>query len=201
MPTKKKSPYNGELNEYLPSVSFETVMTWTREDFERHHDEYNDAAKRRILLLFEHYGIGIDDERRWMRLAVRLARDHVSGLQTRPRVKSGRPREWDDFKLLDLLDDVTELVEKKKNFTPHSACMHLAKQVRYRSDREASGEALGKTLYRRYQDISSKIKSSPDFRAMLLWEQNVVQFPEEQDKEQHRLEAEREREDDWSSGI
>jgi hypothetical protein len=57
-------------------------------------DEIRDYWADRLPLLFEHYGIEFDSGAgAWVKLALRLARDHVDGFRVRSR-GAGAPAKW-----------------------------------------------------------------------------------------------------------
>jgi hypothetical protein len=82
----KKSIYSGKLDEWLPSEPSVSVdmTTWVA---------WSDEKARRVILLFEHFGISPIEEGQWRRLALALAERHVKGLRQEPRGVDGHNAE------------------------------------------------------------------------------------------------------------
>lgn len=93
----------------------------------------------KLARLLAHYGIARDDERRWFKLALALAFDHVPGFQEALPETRGRRRTWsleDDRRLF---YDISDLLARGK--TVRSACEILVRKQPYK-DQRRSGEAL-----------------------------------------------------------
>lgn len=88
--------------------------------------------REKLALLMKHYGI--DGERAWRSLALRLAIEHVPGFQvfkTKPR--RGAPVIWDCDRLLRLLTTVRE-VQKRSNLSEKAACRVLATKDEFKRE-------------------------------------------------------------------
>ena len=70
-------------------------------------------AAEKMLLLFKHYKIDPSDEQSWEKLAIRLAFEHVPGLQAAFRPKPGRKPTWKTG----LGDELVRAVEDVKSRT------------------------------------------------------------------------------------
>ena len=70
-------------------------------------------AAEKMLLLFKHYKIDPSDEQSWEKLAIRLAFEHVPGLQVAFRPKPGRKPTWKTG----LGDELVRAVEDVKSRT------------------------------------------------------------------------------------
>jgi hypothetical protein len=113
--------------------------------------EIVEARKRevaeRLGALLQHYGVSLDDEDHWYKLALRLAIEHVPGFQVEKR---GYGKDWGFRQEEQLYKDVMAFV-RRTGTTAHNACRCLATQSRYREIGAKSDKARGETLYSRFE--------------------------------------------------
>jgi hypothetical protein len=109
---RKKVSYEGDLATPIPKTS--------------DADSFAREWKRRFELLYQVYSIDPADPNADRRLALRLARHHVPGLQfdLNPH-PGGRPKKWDEQRLAELAIAVDDLKEKQGASTDKEACGRL----------------------------------------------------------------------------
>ncbi|MBV5337879.1 MAG: hypothetical protein J0653_08155 [Deltaproteobacteria bacterium] len=123
----------------------------------------------KLPLLLDHFDIPRDSPDCWQRLAYRLARAYVPGLQTTPASTAGAPREWGPVELAALHDEVKVLVSQ--GMKEKEACHVLFKLPgSYKRFPRAQSSA---TIYRRYQEAKKSplvvvMKSDPESPASIM---------------------------------
>lgn len=115
-------------------------------------------------LLYQHYGLNIEDEGSAKALVLRLAIDYVPGFQVKEKGrKKGRKNVWNLFVLAVLWIDVQKLVKTRK-CSERSACNILMKKSPWKdalekgkarvrgNDASSTDEQRLKTLNNRYEE-------------------------------------------------
>jgi len=131
-----------------------TVLTSPDEEeqIEKEREEWKTkcafiAGKNRFEkfdLLFDWYDIDKNDlNGRWFKLAFRLVLDHIRGFSVVEEKRSGRRKEWNDFRLLELNWEINKTLKQKKQRDPSYSAKAVCK---YATDWGCKSGAL----YNRY---------------------------------------------------
>ena len=148
--TGKFSKLSKEIKIPPPPQKIVTVLTSPdeKEQIEKERKEWKrkcahivvKKSNEKLDLLFDWYDIDKNDlNGRWFRLAV----DHIRGFSVVEEKSRGRPKEYNDFKLLQLNWEINKTLKEKKQKHPSYSAKAVCKYA-------TGWGCIGDSLYNRY---------------------------------------------------
>ena len=110
MTVNRTSRYSGALNEPIVRLGLRFI---TAEPNEKRIIRESSA---KVHLLLAHYKIRPEDPDCWGKLALRLAQDHVPGMQVidRPRPRKGPSRKWELPRARQFVEAIDQIAEERR---------------------------------------------------------------------------------------